>query len=127
MALDGDDGSCSQTSREISPWWRVDLEEPRLVISVRVLFAVDSGDFEIRVGNWPTWQNNPVCAFQAMTASMRVGCQGEGRYLFVVLPGEGRSLSLCELEVTGLPNIASAAISGVTPDCKVCIAGLSRH
>ena len=126
MALDGNIESCSQTLREISPWWRIDLGVPRLVISVSVFFTMDLGDFQIRVGNWPTWENNPVCAFEAMAASwMHVGCQGEGRYVFIVLPGTGRSLSLCEVGVTGLPNATSTGISGLVSGCKVCVAGLS--
>ena len=133
-ALDGKFDSCSQTWRETSPWWRIDLEVPRLIVSVRVHKRTDccQGDlegFEIRVGNWPTWQNNPVCAFGVTVPHdqlwVDVHCQGEGRNVFVVLPGANRSLSLCEIEVIGLLNATSAAISGLLPNCTECIAGLS--
>jgi hypothetical protein len=131
-ALDSNIDSCSQTWREASPWWRVDLEVPRLVVSVRVYNRIDCcrealEGFEIRVGNWPTWENNPVCASGVAVPPdprwVEVDCQGDGRFVFIVLPGTGRSLSLCEVEVTGLPNASSAAITGLLPNCTECIAG----
>jgi hypothetical protein len=131
-ALDSNIDSCSQTWKEASPWWRVDLEVPRLVVSVRVYNRIDCcrealEGFEIRVGNWPTWENNPVCASGVAVPPdprwVDVDCQGDGRFVFIVLPGTGRSLSLCEVEVTGLPNASSAAITGLLPNCTECIAG----
>ena len=42
-------------------------------------------------------------------------CQGEGRYVFVVLPGTNRTLALCDVDVTGLSNDASSTvINGLT-------------
>ena len=133
-AVDGRTGNCSQSWRETSPWWRVDLQAPRLVVSVRVFGRMDQLEelegFEIRVGNWASWGNNPVCAFNGPVPGEQgwvdVMCQAEGRYLFIVLPGRNRSLALCEVEVYGMPNAAtSTVISGLVPNCTSCQPGLT--
>ena len=132
-AVDGDVGTCSLSWRESSPWWRVDLEAMRLVVSVRVYGRIDCcqaelNDFEIRVGNWPSWQDNPVCASNVSAPMdprwVDVLCQATGRYLFIVLPGTNRSLALCEVNITGLSNAASNAISGLIPECLSCVPGI---
>ena len=134
LAVDGCVDNCSQTWREISPWWRVDLEAPRLVVSVRVYGRIDCCQaelegFEIRVGNWPAWDKNAPCATNVSAPRdprwVEVSCQAEGRYVFVVVPGTNRSLALCEVQVHGLSNTASSAIAGILPNCTACIAGLS--
>ena len=128
-ALDGSSMSCSQTWKETSPWWRVDLEAPRLVVAIRIYNSIDccQEDFEIRVGNWPAWENNPACATHVKASPdaswVEVMCQAEGRYVFIVLPGSDRYLRLCEVEVVGLLNNASTAIGGLIPNCTACIAG----
>lgn len=134
LAVDGSTDNCSQTWREISPWWRVDLEAPRLVVSLRVHGRIDCCQaelegFEIRVGNWPAWDKNAPCATNVSAPGdlgmVEVSCQAEGRYVFVVVPGTNRSLALCEVEVHGLSNNESTAIAGILPDCTSCISGLS--
>lgn len=132
-AVDGRVGTCSQTWRESWPWWRVDLEDQRLVVSLRVYGRTDccQGElegFEVRVGNWPTWEQNPACATGQRAPTngqqMDVPCQAEGRYVFVVLPGMNRTLVLCDVEVIGLSNAASSTvINGLIPQCTSCISG----
>jgi hypothetical protein len=133
-AVDGSVGTCAQTWREMSPWWRVDLEKARLVVSVRLYGRTDCcredlEGFEVRVGNWPTWDRNPVCAQDGSAPIdgpwVEVMCQGEGRYVFVVLPGTNRTLALCDVDVTGLSNDASSTvINGLIPHCTACISGM---
>ena len=134
LVLDGLYDTCSQSWRETSPWLRVDLQAPRLVVCVRVFGRMDQPEelegFEIRVGNWASWGNNPVCAFNGPVPGEQgwvdVMCQAEGRYLFIVLPGRNRSLALCEVEVYGMPNAAtSTVISGLVPNCTSCQPGLT--
>ena len=84
--------------------------------------------FEVRVGNWPTWEQNPACATGQRAPTngqqMNVPCQAEGRYVFVVLPGMNRTLVLCDVEVIGLSNAASSTvINGLIPQCTSCISG----
>ena len=132
-AVDGSADTCSQSWRETSPWWRVDLEAPRLVVSVRVLgqvgYQAELEDFEIRVGNWESWGNNPVCAADGTAMGdegwIDVMCRAEGRYVFVILPGTNRSLGLCEVEIHGMPNAAtSTVISGLVTNCTSCQPGV---
>ena len=133
-AVDASVESCSQTWRQSWPWWRIDLEVPRLVVSVRVHGRTDCCQdelegFEIRVGNWPTWENNPACASNvpapdAHQSSVDVMCQAEGRFVFIVIPGTNRSLALCDIEIMGLP-VEGTAISGLIPNCTACIPGAS--
>ena len=133
LAVDGDVNTCSQTWRETGPWWRVDLEVPRLVVSVRVYGRVDCCQdelegFRIYVGNWQAWDRNPPCSVNIAapkdTGWVDVLCQAEGRFVFIVVPGTNRSLALCEVEVNGLSNNASTAVSGILPNCTSCLPGL---
>lgn len=60
---------CSETQKEASPWWQVDLLKPYAVKVVRVTTRGCCGhqplqDLEIRVGNSSTdLQRNPLCAW----------------------------------------------------------------
>lgn len=132
LAVDGDVDTCSQSWRETSPWWRVDLEVPRLVVSVRVYGRIDCCQEELEglriyVGNWQAWDRNPACAVNITAPTnprwVDVLCQAEGRFVFIVLPGTNRSLALCEVEVNGLSNDASTAVSGILPNCTSCLPG----
>ena len=147
LAVDGNADTCSQTWRETSPWWRMDFDAPRLVVSLRVYGRTDFRQedldgFQVHVGIWSQWHENPPCAVNvnvskpganASTSNTRsrvgagwvdVLCEAEGRYLHIVLPGINRSLALCEVEVYGLPNSQSNAIAGILPNCTACLAGL---
>ena len=106
---------------------------PQLVTSMRVHGRVDCcqedlAGFEIRVGNYPKWEHNPICASNNAAPTdpsfVDVMCQAEGRYVFIVLPGANRTLALCEVHVIGLGSAAAAAISGLLPNCTTCLAGL---
>jgi len=148
LAIDGSADTCSQTWRETSPWWRMDFDTPRLVVSLRVYGRTDFRQedldgFQVHVGNgWRSWHENPPCAVNVHVSKpdahastsdsrFRVGagwvdvlCEAEGRYLHIVLPGINRSLALCEVEAYGLPNSQSNAIAGILPNCTACLAGL---
>lgn len=60
---------CSETLKEASPWWKVDLLMPQAVRVVRITTRGCCGyqpieDLEIRVGNSSTdLQRNPLCAW----------------------------------------------------------------
>lgn len=60
---------CSETQKEASPWWQVDLLKPYAIKVVRVTTRGCCGhqplqDLEIRVGNSSTdLQRNPLCAW----------------------------------------------------------------
>ncbi|KAI4811419.1 hypothetical protein KUCAC02_014328 [Chaenocephalus aceratus] len=117
-------GSCSHTDAESDPWWRVDLLEPYVVTSVTIS---NRGDCcperllgaHIHIGNSldDNGAANPVVgtissteALYTLTFTDRV----EGRYVTVHIPGEGKVLALCEVEVYGYhaPTEENLAIQG---------------
>lgn len=64
-----DEQKCTETQKEVSPWWRVDLLAPQTVRVVRITTRGCCGnpplqDLEIRVGNSSfDLQRNPLCAW----------------------------------------------------------------
>ncbi|XP_058637693.1 fucolectin-4-like [Onychostoma macrolepis] len=103
---------CSSTLSETNPWWRLDLRDVYRVSEVVITNRNDSyaeqiNGAEIRIGN--TLENNgnynPICAvIPAIPAgeSYSYSCNGmEGRYVIVHIPGDWKTLTLCEVEVYG--------------------------
>ncbi|RXN24989.1 hypothetical protein ROHU_021796 [Labeo rohita] len=103
---------CSSTLSETNPWWRLDLRHiyrvNRVVITNRKdCCAEQINGAEIRIGN--TLENNgssnPICAvIPAIPAgeSYSYSCGGmEGRYVNLIIPGDMKMLTLCEVEVYG--------------------------
>ncbi|XP_008192271.2 sushi, von Willebrand factor type A, EGF and pentraxin domain-containing protein 1 [Tribolium castaneum] len=102
---------CSETQKEASPWWHVDLLQPYPVKVVRVTTRGCCGhqplqDLEIRVGNSSTdLQRNPLCAWfpgtidEGVTKTFTCARVLTGQYVFLQLVGVEGSLSLCEVEV----------------------------
>ncbi|KAK1895062.1 Fucolectin-1 [Dissostichus eleginoides] len=94
-AIDGnrdntfDSGSCSHTDEESNPWWRVDLLEPYIVTSV----IISNRETAVQKG----LRGHRIYSLHTMTFTHRV----EGRYVTVRIPGNGKVLTLCEVEVYG--------------------------
>ncbi|KAK1895282.1 hypothetical protein KUDE01_020733, partial [Dissostichus eleginoides] len=117
-------GSCSHTAEESNPWWRVDLLEPYIVTSVIISNRADCCPeklvgAQVHIGNSldNNGLTNPVVgtittaeALYTMTFTDRV----EGRYVTVRIPGDGKWLTLCEVEVYGYhaPTEENLAIQG---------------
>ncbi|XP_005170187.1 uncharacterized protein isoform X1 [Danio rerio] len=115
-------GSCTHTSREFNPWWRVDLGG---VSSVNKVTITNRGDCceerirgaQIRIGDSleNNGNNNQLAAtlLDAIKGSQTFEFQPiQGRYLNVFLPGNDETLSLCEVEVFSAgpsKNIAAGA------------------
>uniref|UniRef100_A0A671P3Q9 Uncharacterized LOC107699373 n=1 Tax=Sinocyclocheilus anshuiensis TaxID=1608454 RepID=A0A671P3Q9_9TELE len=112
-AVDGVRDSCSHTNTQTNPWWRVDLMKVYRVNRVAITNRQSSyseiasriNGAVIRVGNVPDVYSNPICAVvstipSGSTASF--SCGGiEGRYVTVHIPGDGKIVTLCEVEVYG--------------------------
>uniref|UniRef100_A0A1A9VUL7 Sushi, von Willebrand factor type A, EGF and pentraxin domain-containing protein 1 n=1 Tax=Glossina austeni TaxID=7395 RepID=A0A1A9VUL7_GLOAU len=117
-ANDGEQGNknpdgqqCSETQKEPSPWWRVDLLTPQAVHIVRITTRGCCGhqplqDLEIRVGNSSAdLQRNPLCAWypgtldEGITKTFTCARPLVGQYVAIQLVGVEGSLSLCEVEV----------------------------
>ncbi|XP_049819209.1 sushi, von Willebrand factor type A, EGF and pentraxin domain-containing protein 1 [Aethina tumida] len=110
-STDHDGKRCSETQKEASPWWQVDLLRAYAVKVVRVTTRGCCGhqplqDLEIRVGNSSSdLQRNPLCAWfpgtidEGVTKTFTCARSLIGQYVFLQLVGVEGSLSLCEVEV----------------------------
>lgn len=108
---DPDGQECSETQKEPSPWWKVDLLAPQAVRVVRITTRGCCGhqplqDLEIRVGNSSAdLQRNPLCAWypgtldEGITKTFTCARPLVGQYVAIQLVGVEGSLSLCEVEV----------------------------
>uniref|UniRef100_A0A672JYQ7 Fucolectin tachylectin-4 pentraxin-1 domain-containing protein n=1 Tax=Sinocyclocheilus grahami TaxID=75366 RepID=A0A672JYQ7_SINGR len=111
-AIDGIDLYCTHTETEMNPWWRLDLVDLQIIQEVTVTNRMDCcfeqiNGAEIRIGNSleNNGNNNPKCAVVSgipAGQSVSYSCGGmQGRYLNVVIPGDSKQLSLCEVRVYG--------------------------
>uniref|UniRef100_A0A8B9GT03 Fucolectin tachylectin-4 pentraxin-1 domain-containing protein n=1 Tax=Astyanax mexicanus TaxID=7994 RepID=A0A8B9GT03_ASTMX len=105
-AIDGNhnsyfpDASCTHTTAQSNPWWRVDLLYKYKITSITITNRGDCcaerlNGAEIRVGN--SLYNNGNSNTRYCNSRFNVS----GRYVTVILPGQGRILTLCEVEVYG--------------------------
>uniref|UniRef100_A0A3Q1G4H9 Uncharacterized LOC110966165 n=1 Tax=Acanthochromis polyacanthus TaxID=80966 RepID=A0A3Q1G4H9_9TELE len=127
------DWFCSHTAEgETDPWWRLDLRQTFVIVSIKVTNRGDCcaerlDGAEIRVGN--SLQNNgydnPRCA---TISHIRAGktstyqCDGgsmEGRFVNVVIPGKSKTLTLCEVEVYTVP--AGKSLPSLEPLLNVAL------
>ncbi|XP_064410322.1 uncharacterized protein LOC102354425 [Latimeria chalumnae] len=105
--------SCTHTRFQMGPWWRVDLQEPHKISAVVI---TNRGDCcwerlkgaEIRIGN-SLDKNGTLNSRCASITNVAKGstdafcCKGMiGRYVTVTIPMH-KYLTLCEVEVYGLP------------------------
>ncbi|XP_059377200.1 fucolectin-like [Carassius carassius] len=104
--------TCTSTLNESNPWWRLDLLDVYRVSEVVITNRNDSyaeqiNGAEIRIGNSleNNGSNNPICAvIPAIPAgeSYSYSCSGmEGRYVNLIIPGDMKTLTLCEVKVYG--------------------------
>ncbi|CAB1345500.1 unnamed protein product, partial [Coregonus sp. 'balchen'] len=107
-------GSCSSTTFNTNPWWRVDLLDVYRVTAVTITNRGDCcperlDGAEIHIGNSleNNGINNPRCVVISHIPAGETHtfqCNDmEGRYVVVVIPGQNRILTLCEVEVYGIP------------------------
>ncbi|XP_055757088.1 uncharacterized protein LOC129835476 [Salvelinus fontinalis] len=115
--------SCTHTQQETNPWWRVDLLDVYRVTAVTITNRGDVvperlDDAEIRIGNSleNNGINNPRCVVISHIPageSNTFQCnEMDGRYVVVVIPGQNKILTLCEVEVYGTPAV-NVAVKGV--------------
>ncbi|XP_072548657.1 fucolectin-1-like [Salminus brasiliensis] len=115
-AIDGNrysHGTCSHTNNDFSPWWRLDLLKQHKVFSISItnrqdVYAKRLHGAEIRIGDSldHNGNGNPRCGVFTTTSTptLTFQCNGmEGRYINVVIPGRKEYLTLCEVEVNGVP------------------------
>lgn len=105
-------GSCAQTDTESAPWWRLDLLRTHTITAL----ALTRGDQNISgarvtIGNslQDEGRANTLCVSVSFiptggTGYFRCVSALRGRYVTVALAGQNRTLSLCEVEVFGVPD-----------------------
>uniref|UniRef100_A0A3Q1HD94 Fucolectin tachylectin-4 pentraxin-1 domain-containing protein n=1 Tax=Anabas testudineus TaxID=64144 RepID=A0A3Q1HD94_ANATE len=101
-------GSCTHTTEQTNPWWRVDLLESYIVTSYSTNYPLSLFlSRSLRVGVIPSI---PAGRSLTLTFTRLV----KGRYVTVVLPGLNRVLTLCEVEVYGYraPTGENLALQG---------------
>ncbi|XP_063797024.1 uncharacterized protein LOC134958390 isoform X2 [Pseudophryne corroboree] len=120
---------CSQTAQEMGPWWTVDLKGVFIVFSVAITNRQDCcweriNNAEIRIGNSQEWRNNQRCAVIYSLGPGETGlfsCNGmEGKYVTVIIPDRQEKLSLCEVQVFGIPSYLSEKPKGVIQGEGAC-------
>ncbi|XP_064911339.1 uncharacterized protein LOC135578892 isoform X2 [Columba livia] len=118
-------GSCTHTTEEPEPWWRVDLGARHAVYAVTVTNRRDCcwerlKGAQVHVGDSLVdhGKRNPVCGIITDTSpgsTSTICCHGlRGRYVTILIPEREAALALCEVEVLrqgcaplpGAPNVA---------------------
>ncbi|XP_078595835.1 uncharacterized protein LOC144872941 [Branchiostoma floridae x Branchiostoma japonicum] len=104
-----DQQCCTHTQAQTNPYWYVDLGSQRRVQWVVVTNRQDCcherlSPFTIHVGNSANVASNPRCGGHHVIPAGKdkdaINCNGlRGRYVGIRLPGHGRMLTLCEVEV----------------------------
>uniref|UniRef100_A0A9J8B8P0 Si:ch211-215k15.4 n=1 Tax=Cyprinus carpio carpio TaxID=630221 RepID=A0A9J8B8P0_CYPCA len=108
-------GSCTATTLQDDPWWRLDLLDKYVVTSITITNRKDCcperlDGAEIHIGNslLNNGNSNPMAGKissipggRSLTFKWKKGIPG--RYINVVIPGSNRLLTLCEVEVYGYP------------------------
>ncbi|XP_073447658.1 uncharacterized protein [Aquarana catesbeiana] len=113
---------CSGTAEQDNPWWMADLKGKFKVFTVAVTNRGDCcseriNGAQIRIGNSAEHggTSNPICGIIPTMASgetLAFECDGMvGQYVTIFIPGKNKSLTLCEVQVFGLPS----EISDYTP------------
>ncbi|CAI9620749.1 unnamed protein product, partial [Staurois parvus] len=107
-------GSCSTTNLDTSPWWRVDLLRPYKISQIVITNRGDCcseriNGASILIGNSleNNGNNNPSCSeinYIPSGATQSFQCNNMvGRYVNIIIPGQLTYLSLCEVQVFGVP------------------------
>jgi len=120
-----DSGSCTQTSLQNRPWWRVDLLESVNVWLVKITNRGDCcwdrlREFQIRVGNSLSGpDSNSLCDYsiasinRGVTEDFVCSRSRYGRYVYITLMTRD-VLSLCEVEVyaSDFTTISPGSLTG---------------
>lgn len=126
-ANDGNDNTlhegkhCSETRKEGSPWWRVDLQRSYDVRVIRV-FSPAGGvhklqDIEIRVGNSTVISRNRLCAWnpgileEGVRKDFPCAQSSTGRFVFLQMVGVEGALSICEIQIFTTQELSSERCS----------------
>ncbi|CAH1263337.1 NPTX1 [Branchiostoma lanceolatum] len=114
--------SCTHTTEEPNPWWRVDLGSTKYVDRVVIFNRKDCcwgrlNGFQVHVGENSSVAHNPTCRDARSLVGRDVfivNCGGlTGRYVGISLPAT-QYLTLCEVEVYGDSAVLASVNVSVT-------------
>lgn len=105
-------GSNPRWQNTPNPWWAVDLGASKMISAVRITTRSDCchdrlNGFEIRIGNIKPkgrGDQNSICQSDLNIRrgeTYQFSCPMKGRYVSIRIPGHGKILTLCEVEVLG--------------------------
>ncbi|KAM9450165.1 fucolectin-like [Clarias gariepinus] len=119
LAIDGNtasnlgSGSCTHTNGDYGAWWRVDL---LALFDISTVIITNRGDAcperingaEIHIGKSlvNNGNNNPRCVVISSIpagVSANYTCNMMGRYVNIIIPNINQYLTLCEVQVFGVP------------------------
>jgi len=123
------DNSCTHTFAGLNPWWRVKLAKDSTIASVKIFGRTDGvkncdhsgggnsdcalNDVNVYVSNKPYPGSGKACLSEASNLDPKgttINCNGmTGKYVFVQKAGKA-SLSLCEVQVMGMPATVKAVV-----------------
>ncbi|XP_076004922.1 fucolectin-like [Genypterus blacodes] len=127
-------GSCTHTSSQANPWWRLNLPGVYRISHIKITNRIDVSErlngAEILIGNSAddNGNTNQRCAVIASIPSAQshtFQCGGmEGLFVNVYLPGSGKILSLCEVEVYAEEVPPPPTFTAVVGQRNVTVVGL---
>ncbi|XP_055506137.1 uncharacterized protein LOC129706143 [Leucoraja erinacea] len=103
--------SCTHTNTTANPWWRVDLGRTFVIAAVRISNRLDccrerilGAEVRIGISLEDDGNSNRLCGtVQSVKDMYTFMCDGfMGRYVNIRIPGTGKILTLCEVEVLGM-------------------------
>ncbi|XP_041650439.1 fucolectin-like [Cheilinus undulatus] len=97
-------GSCSFSTVQTRPWWKVDLLESYIITAITITSRSDCcaeglNNLEIHVGQSKVATIATIGLNESFTHSFHE--RVEGREVTLELPGDNRLLVLCEVEIYG--------------------------
>ena len=106
-------GTMCHTQWQTNPWLRVDLGISAEVRTVRIYNRDDCcwdrlGNHKIFVGDTGNSNTDKLCfsGYSQKPGPVNEACSGVGRYVSIVLPGNGRLINLHEVEVWGFGELS---------------------
>uniref|UniRef100_H3AF12 Fucolectin tachylectin-4 pentraxin-1 domain-containing protein n=1 Tax=Latimeria chalumnae TaxID=7897 RepID=H3AF12_LATCH len=136
--------SCTRTQADFAPWWRLDLQEQHIIITVVITNRGDCCSERLRgvqvwvgdsleKGGHDNFQCTPQQSVDSPGLTMRFCCYGTvGRYVTVLIPNRTEFLTLCEVEVFGSVPLAGeeqnvALTSEVMQSSLYHVDGIPEH
>mmetsp|Transcript_36630 Transcript_36630/g.114356 ORF Transcript_36630/g.114356 Transcript_36630/m.114356 type:complete len:451 (-) Transcript_36630:47-1399(-) len=135
LAVDGNkkmrwsEGACTHTWDDMhgkgtgDPWWMLDMHSQRSISAIRLWNRADCcferlQGVNVFAGDSPIPTENFLCAADVEVPAAGdelIWCETSAKYIFVVMPGENRILTICEVEVYESSEVTRSLSKGLLP------------